>query len=250
MQPKATIDHRRATHARRRRRRDRIHPHSPPPGARPGRRRPPDLFGDGRDTRTVRSDSRDLRGADYCRICSGAGYGRRIGTSHGRPAVMIPRAFREGLLKRLLQPLLALAVGLMIGLAATWTAGENPMHVLRILVKSAFGSRYDLGMTLFYSTPLIFTGLSVAVAFQAGLFNIGGEGQLTVGALAAATVGAIWPGLPWPWAPILAASAAALAGIAWGGIPGWLRARRGSHEVINTIMLNFVAAGLTSYVAL
>ncbi len=163
---------------------------------------------------------------------------------------MIPRAFPEGLLKRLLQPVLALAVGLMIGLAATWTAGENPMHMLRILVKSAFGSRYDLGMTLFYSTPLIFTGLSVAVAFQAGLFNIGADGQLTVGALAAATVGAIWPGLPWPWAPILAASAAAFAGIAWGGIPGWLRARRGSHEVINTIMLNFVAAGLTSYVAL
>jgi len=153
-------------------------------------------------------------------------------------------------MKRLLQPLLALAVGLTIGLAATWAAGENPVHVLRILAKSAVGSRYDLGMTLFYSTPLIFTGLSVAVAFQAGLFNIGGEGQLTLGALAAAAVGALWPGLPGPWAPILAACAAALAGTAWGSIPGWLRARRGSHEVINTIMLNFVAAGLASYVAL
>src|SRR5437867_119400 len=153
-------------------------------------------------------------------------------------------------MKRLLQPVLALVVGLTIGLTATWAAGENPVHVLRILVKSAVGSRYDLGMTLFYSTPLIFTGLSVAVAFQAGLFNIGGEGQLVVGAMAAAAVGAIWPGLPWPWAPILAASAAALAGMAWGGIPGWLRARRGSHEVINTIMLNFVAAGLASYFTL
>ena len=153
-------------------------------------------------------------------------------------------------MRRLLQPVLALAVGLTIGLAATWAAGEDPVHVLRILVKSAVGSRYDLGMTLFYSTPLIFTGLSVAVAFQAGLFNIGGEGQLAMGALAAAAVGAIWPGVPWPWAPILAASAAALAGMVWGGIPGWLRARRGSHEVINTIMLNFVSAGLTSYVAL
>ncbi len=153
-------------------------------------------------------------------------------------------------MRRLFQPLLALVVGLTLGLAATWIAGENPLHVLRILVKSAVGSGYDLGMTLFYSTPLIFTGLSVAVAFQAGLFNIGGEGQLTLGALAAAAVGALWPGLPQPWAPILATGAAALAGTAWGGIPGWLRARRGSHEVINTIMLNFVAAGIASYVAL
>jgi simple sugar transport system permease protein len=105
-------------------------------------------------------------------------------------------------------------------------------------------------MTLFYSTPLIFTGLSVAVAFHAGLFNIGAEGQLTLGALAAGSVGALWPGLCWPMAPVLAGLAAILAGTAWGAIPGWLRARRGSHEVINTIMLNFVAAGLASYVAL
>src|SRR6266436_5646234 len=153
-------------------------------------------------------------------------------------------------MKRLAQPILAVCLGLALGLGCAWLAGENPWRILRILGKSAFGSTYDLGMTLFYSTPLILTGLSVAVAFQAGLFNIGGEGQLTMGALAAAAVGAIWPGLPWPWAPILAASAAALAGMAWGGIPGWLRARRGSHEVINTIMLNFIAAGLASYVAL
>jgi simple sugar transport system permease protein len=105
-------------------------------------------------------------------------------------------------------------------------------------------------MTLFYATPLIFTGLSVAVAFHAGLFNIGAEGQLTLGALAAAAVGAVWPRLWSPLAPVLAGLAAILAGTLWGAIPGWLRARRGSHEVINTIMLNFVAAGLASYVAL
>jgi len=103
---------------------------------------------------------------------------------------------------------------------------------------------------LFYTTPLIFTGLAVAVPFQAGLFNIGAEGQLTLGALAAATVGAVWHGLPWPLAPVLATLAAVAAGATWGVIPGWLRARRGSHEVINTIMLNFVAAGLASYITL
>jgi simple sugar transport system permease protein len=105
-------------------------------------------------------------------------------------------------------------------------------------------------MTLFYATPLMFTGFSVAIAFHAGLFNIGAEGQLTVGAMGAALAGALWPGCPRILAPLFAGSAAVLAGAAWGAIPGWLRARRGSHEVINTIMLNFVAIGLTSYITL
>jgi len=153
-------------------------------------------------------------------------------------------------MRKLLQPILSVVLGLALGLAVTWVAGENPCHVFKVLVAGDFGSGYDLGMTLFYATPLIFTGLSVAVAFQAGLFNIGAEGQLTLGALAAAAVGAVWPGLWSPLAPLLAALAAMLAGTLWGAIPGWLRARRGSHEVINTIMLNFVAAGLASYVAL
>lgn len=153
-------------------------------------------------------------------------------------------------MKKVLQPILAVVLGLALGLGVTWLAGENPWHVLEILGHGAFGSRYDFGMTLFYATPLIFTGLSVAIALHAGLFNIGAEGQLTLGALAAAAIGAIWPGLPWPVAPVLAMALAIAAGTIWGGIPGWLRARRGSHEVINTIMLNFVAAGLASYVAL
>ena len=105
-------------------------------------------------------------------------------------------------------------------------------------------------MTLFYATPLIFTGLSVSVAFQCGLFNIGAEGQLTLGALAAAAVGSLLPGCPWPLAPLLGALAAFAVGGFWGAIPGWLRARRGSHEVINTIMLNFIAAGLASWITL
>ncbi len=129
-------------------------------------------------------------------------------------------------------------------------AGENPWHVCKILGHGAFGSGYDFGMTLFYSTPLIFTGLSVAIAFHAGLFNIGAEGQLTLGALAAAAVGAVWPGCPGHWRRCSPRWRRFLPGLLWGAIPGWLRARRGSHEVINTIMLNFVAAGLASYVAL
>jgi ABC-type uncharacterized transport system permease subunit len=153
-------------------------------------------------------------------------------------------------MRRLLQPALAVALGLALGLTFTWIAGEKPWHVLTIICRSAFGSTDNLGMTLFYATPLIFTGLSVAVAFHAGLFNIGAEGQLTMGALAAATIGAVWSTCPIIIAPLLAVLGAAAAGAMWGAIPGWLKARRGSHEVINTIMFNFIAVGLSSYVTL
>jgi ABC-type uncharacterized transport system permease subunit len=153
-------------------------------------------------------------------------------------------------MRKILQPVFAVALGLALGLCVTWAAGENPWNVLKILAHSAFGSRDDFGWTLFYTTPLIFTGLSVAVAFHAGLFNIGAEGQLVLGALTAAAVGAVWPGLPRVVAPLTAGLAAICAGALWGAIPGWLRARRGSHEVINTIMLNFIAAGIASYVTL
>lgn len=157
--------------------------------------------------------------------------------------------FREKLFLAI-KPLLSVILGLGLGLMVTQIAGENPWNVLQILARSAFGSRYDFGMTLFYSTPLIFTGLSVAFAFQAGLFNIGAEGQLALGALAAAAMGIYFPHLPFPLAPLIAAGVAFFAGAVWGAIPGWLRAKRGSHEVINTIMLNFIAAGLTSWVTL
>lgn len=150
--------------------------------------------------------------------------------------------------------LFSVVLGIGLGLLITTWAGESPLHILQILFKSAFGSRYDFGMTLFYATPLIFTGLAVAIPLQAGLFNVGAEGQLNWGAFAAAVVAsrismngsAITVFL----APVLAGLAAFAAGALWGAIPGWLRARRGSHEVINTIMLNFIAAGMINYLTL
>lgn len=150
--------------------------------------------------------------------------------------------------KSLLLSLVGLAVGLTLGLLLTLAGGENPLNVLAVIVKGALGSRYDLGVTLYYSTALIFTGLSVCVAFHAGLFNIGAEGQLAVAALAAAMAPLLLPSLPPVVAPLFALLCALLAGGLWGWIPGWLRARRGSHEVINTIMMNFVAAALVSWV--
>ena len=143
----------------------------------------------------------------------------------------------------------SVGLGLSLGLLFTTLAGENPLNVLRILVLSAFGSPYDLGMTLFYTTPLIFTGLSVAVAFHAGLFNIGAEGQLAVGTLCVAAVG-IHLVLPPGVAPLVAGLAGVVGGALWGLLAGWLRARRGSHEVIVTMMLNSIAAGLCAWVCL
>jgi simple sugar transport system permease protein len=104
-----------------------------------------------------------------------------------------------------------------------------------------------IGYTLFLATPLIFTGLAVSVAFRAGLLNIGAEGQLYVAAFATAWVGIVFANLPGVVLVPLCCAAAVLAGAIWGAIPGVLKARFGSHEVINTIMLNFVAVALASY---
>ena len=144
--------------------------------------------------------------------------------------------------------LLGLALGIIAGLVVTKFAGENPLHVLQVIIHSAFGSRYDLGLTLFYATPLIFCGLSVAMALNAGLFSIGAEGQLNIGALAAAAVGACLPNVSGILAPCLALLAAALAGGIWAWIPGWLRVVKGSHEVINTIMMNFIAYAFCGWI--
>lgn len=159
------------------------------------------------------------------------------------------------LLSELLFPVLAVLTAFAIGGGLVLLVGENPVVVYRILLSSAFGL-YDAlgnftwdnwGYTLFYATPLIFTGLAVSLAFQCGLLNIGAEGQLYIGAFAAAWVGLTWASVP-GWLLVgLAILAALVAGGMWGMIPGWLKARFGSHEVINTIMLNFVAIGLISY---
>lgn len=101
--------------------------------------------------------------------------------------------------------------------------------------------------SLVTATPYIFAGLAVAVGFKCNLFNIGAEGQIFIGALVAAFVGYSVTGLPWIIHMPLTFIAAALAGAVWGGIPGWLKARTGAHEVINTMMMNYVAFRLSDY---
>ena len=133
-------------------------------------------------------------------------------------------------------PLAAIIISLLIGALFISIVGKNPVEVYLRLFGGTLGNSYGIGQVLFKSTPLIFTGLAVAFAFKAGLFNIGAEGQVIIGAFCSAVI--LLP---------LSILAGFLGGAFWGGIAGYLKARFGSHEVINTIMLNFIAAALVSY---
>ena len=146
-------------------------------------------------------------------------------------------------------PLGAVLLAALIGAFILWIYGANPLEAYGALLKGAFGSPAAIMRTLEKATPLVFSGLAVAFAFKAGLFNIGAQGQLLLGALTAAVVGFGISGLP----PLLHASlallAGGLAGALYGAIPGALKVYTGAHEVITTIMLNYVAINITDYFA-
>jgi simple sugar transport system permease protein len=154
----------------------------------------------------------------------------------GRPALL-----------RAAAPVLAIVLAFAAGALFVLAIGENPLEIYGLMLRETLGTGYGLGQTLFKATPLVFTGLAVALGFRAGLFNIGAEGQLYLGAFAAGLTGIAVAGLPPLVALPLCLIAAALAGAAWGGIPGLLKARFGAHEVINTIMMNFIAFALVSF---
>jgi general nucleoside transport system permease protein len=167
------------------------------------------------------------------------------------------------ILREILSPLIAVAAAFLVSGIIVVLIGDNPFNTFNQLVGNSFGSLDNLGYTLFLATPLIFTGLSVAVAFRCGLLNIGAEGQLYVAAFATAWVGIKFGGTvvdifgkkeDWSWMSLpsfilipLCILTAIVVGAMWGAIPGILKARFGSHEVINTIMLNFIAIALVSY---
>jgi len=144
-------------------------------------------------------------------------------------------------------PLVAVVCALLVGAVIVLLIGENPIDTYALLIGTAFTWPDGVGYTLFYATPLIFTGLAVALAMRCGMLNIGAEGQLYVAAFATAWVGIEAARLPGFLLLPLCVLAAVLAGAVWGAIPGVLKARFGSHEVINTIMLNFIAIALVSY---
>jgi simple sugar transport system permease protein len=142
---------------------------------------------------------------------------------------------------------IAVALGLLVAAIAVVAAGANPVDAYTALFQGAFTNTNAVAETLLTTIPYIFLGLSVSVGFRAGLFNIGGAGQLLLGAIFGAFVGYKLSGLPPVLHVTLALIAGMLGGFLWGAIPGLLKARFGAHEVITTIMLNYVAALLTDF---
>ncbi len=146
-----------------------------------------------------------------------------------------------------LVPLMNLLAALLISGVVIIIVGDNPIEALQVLVYGAFGYPEAIGYTLYYTTNFIFTGLVVAIAFHCGLFNIGAEGQAAIGGVGVALVCLYFDWMP-TWLVIpLAMLAAAIFGAAWAYIPGYLQAKRGSHIVITTIMFNFIAASVMTY---
>ncbi|WBU57230.1 ABC transporter permease [Paracoccus sediminicola] len=147
----------------------------------------------------------------------------------------------------LLTPLISLVLAFAISALVILAIGESPWVALQTMVTGALGSSYGWGFTLYYTTNFIFTGLAVAVAYHARLFNIGGEGQAGLGGLGVAIVCLFLPWPHWSLALIAAMLASAAFGAAWAFIPAILQAKRGSHIVITTIMFNFIAAALLNW---
>ena len=144
-------------------------------------------------------------------------------------------------------PLISLILAAILSALVIIAIGEDPVAAVKLMVTGALGSTYAWGYTLYYATNFMFTGLAVAVAFHAKLFNIGGEGQAMLGGLGVALVCLMIPWPHWSLALVAAMLGAAAFGAMWAAVPAWLQAKRGSHIVITTIMFNFIAAALLNY---
>ena len=148
-------------------------------------------------------------------------------------------------------PIIAITLALAVaGIIMAIFIGVNPFEVYSIIFSTALGSRAGWGEVLFRATPLVFTGLAVAFAFQCGLFNIGGEGQMVMGGFAITWVGFTFTGVPGfiliPFCILVGAAVGAM----WGAIPGILKAKLGVHEVVNTIMLNWIGVFFVQYMTM
>lgn len=145
-------------------------------------------------------------------------------------------------------PAMQLALALAVASLVVLLVGENPVLTMQVMLRGALDPRTGLPSTLFYATSLIFTGLAVSVAFHAGLFNIGGEGQAYVAGLGVA-LACLWldGSLNAPLMFLVAMLTAMLFGAFWAWLPGLLQAKRGAHVVVTTIMFNYIASGVLNY---
>jgi general nucleoside transport system permease protein len=161
--------------------------------------------------------------------------------------IRMNEAFEEGVLP----PLVALLLAAVVGDALILSFGQSPGAVYKLLLEGTWGNAYGFGQVLYKATTLTFTGLAVGLGLRAGLFNIGAESQLAAGGFCAALVGLLLPaGIPALLCLPLYLLAAALGGGVVGGAAGVLKSRFGAHEVITTIMLNFVVLALLNYLTI
>src|SRR5690349_15234074 len=144
-------------------------------------------------------------------------------------------------------PLLNVVLAFLVGGLIVLAVGQNPLQAVGIMLYGAFGYGAGFGYTLYYTTDFIFAGLAVSLAFHAGLFNIGPEGQAYIGGLGVILIALAVNGMHWALVFPLMIIAGALFGAVWAFIPGYLQAKRGSHIVITTILFNFIAASLMSF---
>ncbi len=138
----------------------------------------------------------------------------------------------------------AVILALSAGAIVLWVAGYAPLPALWVMAQAAFGSQFALADTLIKATPLALCGVGVTLAFRSGQFNIGAEGQMLMGALAAVILGRL---LVTGWAVVFVLLGAAIIGSLWAWLAAWLKTARGVSEVISTLMLNFIAFWLVSW---
>ena len=156
---------------------------------------------------------------------------------------------RENLEEALFPPIVALLVALICGDLLIMSYGQSPGTVYRLLLEGTWGNAYGFGQVLYKATTLTFTGLAVSMGIRAGLFNVGAESQLAAGGFLAGLVGlGLSSSLPGFLAIPICMVAALAGGAIVGAIPGWLKVKFGAHEVIVTIMLNFVVLALLNYI--
>lgn len=147
-----------------------------------------------------------------------------------------------------LLPVLNVVLAFVIGGLIVVLVGQNPIEAVSIMLYGAFGYGSGFGYTLYYTTDFIFAGLAVSIAYHAGLFNIGGEGQAYVGGLGVILIALAMNGMHWAFVLPAVIIVGALFGGFWAFIPGILQAKRGSHVVITTILFNFIAASMMGYI--
>lgn len=155
----------------------------------------------------------------------------------------------RGLLRPITRPVMALAIAIVVGGLLVLALDENPVRVYGLLVSGSLVGMPNLLVTLQMTTPLLFTGLAISISLRAGLINIGAEGQMLVGALAAGIVGYLIP-LPTILHLPLSLAAAFAAGLAWAAIPAFLRVRLNINELVVCLMMNPIALLLTGYVCI